>query len=241
MNAEMFFRKESRTLDSADAAFWPFDTGQKQRPKLIDQILQCLVVATLAVMSYLFVTHYFFESVEIVGVSMKPTLQPSERFLLTRWTYLFNNPQPGDIVVIQDPTDNTFAIKRIIAACGDSVCLKDGSVFINGHKLQEPYLTPGTPTFPYENAKEEHIVCGNNRYFVMGDNRMNSLDSRAYGAIKRQNILGLVMPEALFNDPTQTLFCSVMMFAHARGVKKHCFRVFIALNLNHQSAGNLQF
>jgi signal peptidase I len=69
---------------------------------------------------------------------------------------------------------------------------KNGHVFINGNRLEEPYLEPGTQTFSMEKA-QELITCGRDQYFVLGDNRNNSFDSRMYGAVPRQNILGAIM------------------------------------------------
>ena len=88
--------------------------------------------------------------------------------------------------------DNGFSVKRIIGATGDSIDLKHGHVYVNGRKLDEPYLAPGTPTFTYLAAYEQVIQCGKDQYFVMGDNRKNSTDSRTYGLVPRQRILGLI-------------------------------------------------
>jgi len=113
---------------------------------------------------------------------------------MNRLVYRIREPRPEDIVVLRDPEDNGFAIKRIIAKPGDSVYVKAGKVFVNGKLLQEPYLKPGTKTFADAKHEAELWVCGTNRYFVLGDNRGNSADSRLYGAVPRQNILGMVSP-----------------------------------------------
>ncbi len=84
-------------------------------------------------------------------------------------------------------------VKRVIASAGDSIYFKEGRVYINGQKLSEPYLLPGTPTYTFSKEQELLIVCGNNQYFVLGDNRNNSYDSRYYGPVPRQNILGALI------------------------------------------------
>jgi signal peptidase I len=157
------------------------------------QIQQLALVAVLALTAYFVISRFFVQSVTVIGVSMAPTLADSQRYLLNRWVFLVRAPHPRDVVVLRDPLDNGFSVKRIIAGSGDSVYLKGGEVFVNGHKLSEPYLAPGTPTFASLPAREQLFKCGAGQYFVLGDNRKNSVDSRAYGPIPRQNILGLII------------------------------------------------
>ena len=99
-----------------------------------------------------------------------------------------------DVVVITDPGDHGLSVKRIIGLPGEMIHIKDGKVSVNFKDLKESYLPPGTLTFTYSKAKEQLIACGPNRYFVLGDNRTVSIDSRSYGTVPRQNILGLIMP-----------------------------------------------
>jgi signal peptidase I len=113
--------------------------------------------------------------------------------LLNRCVYLVRDPRTNDIVVIRDPSDNSYAVKRIVAGGGDSIYLKSGRVFVNGRELREPYLPPGTPTFANPAVCEQWVVCGDHQYFVMGDNRNDSADSRIYGPVPRRNILGMVV------------------------------------------------
>ncbi len=156
-------------------------------------ISQCFLIAGLAYGAFVLVTHFVIQSVEVVGNSMSPTLENSHRYVLNRWIYLVREPQPKDIVVILDPSDKSYAVKRIVAREGDAVHLKDGKIFLNGLALKEPYLPAGTMTFASPKVKEELVICGKNQYFVLGDNRNNSSDSRIYGCIPRQNILGVIV------------------------------------------------
>ena len=161
-------------------------------PSLSRQLLQCLMLVLLSAGSYLFISHFCFQSVQVVGVSMVPTLRPADQLILDRLTYRFHAPKQNDIVVIKDPTDGAFVVKRIIGMPGDSILFKNGKVFVNGVQLKEPYVWAGRPTLTYSGFHEQLIVCGQDQYFVLGDNRENSFDSRMYGPVRRQNILGAV-------------------------------------------------
>ena len=161
---------------------------------MIKQVLACMVLAGLAYGCFQFSQRYVVQSVQVAGVSMLPTLTDSNCYLLNRLIYLFREPQPMDIVVLRDPEDKSYAIKRIVAKPGDSVYVKDGQVFVNGILLKEPYLAPGTKTFPSSKYSAEFWICGAHQYFVLGDNRNNSADSRIYGAVPQQYILGMVSP-----------------------------------------------
>ena len=160
----------------------------------LKQVLTCLLVAVLAYGAFQFVTHYVLQSVQIVGASMSPTLHDSERYVLNRWVYHVRDPKPQDIVVLRDPADDCYAVKRIVAKQGDTVFVKDGHLFVNGKLVNEPYLAPNTPTYATPKYRDQMWICGVNQYFVLGDNRNNSADSRVYGAVPRENILGLVIP-----------------------------------------------
>jgi len=157
------------------------------------QILQCIAVGTVALASYLVVSHFVLQSVEVVGVSMQPTLNNSEHYFLNRWIYYVRSPRRGDVVVIRDPVDKGFSVKRIIATSGETVLVKDGIVAVNGKRLKEPYLPSGSRTFPDGSRNEQQLRCQQGEFVVMGDNRMNSADSRSYGPVPRGNILGLIV------------------------------------------------
>jgi signal peptidase I len=147
----------------------------------------------MAVASYFVISHFLLQSVKVVGRSMVPTLYDSQCYLLNRWVYYVRSPRQSDIVVLRDPSDNGYSVKRVIAAPGDSIYLKDGSVYLNGCKLKESYLTPGTPTFTDAKYRDQLILCGRDQFFLLGDNRMNSIDSRTYGPVPRRNILGPIV------------------------------------------------
>jgi len=163
------------------------------RRVLLRQFGQAMGLLACAFISYFLISHYLVQSVRVVGMSMVPTLQDSQFYLLNRWVLHFRPPQRSEIVVLRDPLDGGFAVKRVVAVAGDSVYLSDGFIYVNGAKLEEPYLPDGTLTFTSSNARDQLFKCQAGQYFVMGDNRGNSLDSRTYGPVMRRDILGLII------------------------------------------------
>ena len=168
--------------------------AQARWKAFLKNIFFASLIAGLSYGSFHFITAYVMQSVHVVGQSMSPTLHDNESYVLNRWVYRVRDPKPSEIVVLRDPADNCYAVKRIVAKQGDTVVVKKGHLFVNGKELQEPYLPEGTSTFPGPLYEEQMWICGLNQYFVLGDNRNNSADSRTYGAISRQNILGMVTP-----------------------------------------------
>ena len=146
---------------------------------------------SLSAFTYFVVSRYVITAVVIEGKSMVPTLHDGDRFLLNRWAYQFRKPQRGDLVVIRDPGHSDFAVKRIVGVPLDSLEIKDGQVYLNGRVLPEPYLSQDTQTFTPEKVNK-FMVVGRNRYFVLGDNRCVSEDSRFYGAIRKDQIVGMI-------------------------------------------------
>lgn len=175
----------------------PAATYQPSRPhpgaKLLKQFLQCFAALALGLASYYLISNYFVQSVQVVGSSMTPTLHDSEFYLLNRWIYHFREPRRTDVVVIRDPSAHCYSVKRIVGVAGDSIYLKNGEVFLNGKRLNEPYLSPHTPTYAYAPLRDQMVICGKDQYFLLGDNRMNSADSRTYGPISRTSILGMLV------------------------------------------------
>lgn len=153
-----------------------------------------LVVAITTYAFFRFSQQHLLQTVQIQGCSMMPTLPDAKCYLLNRAAYLLHDPQPTDIVVLRDPETDCYAIKRIIAKPGDAIYVEGGKLFVNGQRISEPYLAPNIKTYPDAKYRAQMWICGNNQYFVLGDNRYNSADSRVYGTISRQSILGMVTP-----------------------------------------------
>lgn len=124
------------------------------------------------------------------GPSMEPNFYTAQRVIVSRVNYLLGTPERGEIIVFEspdDPRNDPPLIKRVIGLPGDSIEIHDQYVFINGQQINEPYINePGLT-----NANEYgSVVLGPDEYFVMGDNRNRSRDSRAFGPIKREHIIG---------------------------------------------------
>lgn len=119
--------------------------------------------------------------------SMVPTLMPDDRVLALKFIYRFTDPKPGDIVVFVPPNEKSKDyIKRVVAVGGQRIKIVDGVVYINGKPLAEPYLSPDSADSG--SMAEQRIPPG--KVFVMGDNRPNSLDSRVFGPVSVDAIVG---------------------------------------------------
>jgi signal peptidase I len=160
--------------------------------RLLQKAGAIFLMGILSLGCYFLISNFFVKSVKVVGQSMVPTLKENNRYLLNVWALRNRDPKRNDIVVIRDPGDHGLSVKRVIAVGGESVLFKDGKVYVQGKQLMEPYLMPNVRTFTYSRAKEQFITCGKDQYFVLGDNRLVSIDSRSYGPVSRQDVLGLL-------------------------------------------------
>lgn len=161
------------------------------RPTALQQVCWWVWILVLSMLSYWLISRYVISAVEVRGRSMAPTLQDGERYFLNRLIYLWRAPARGDLAVIRDPGHADRAVKRIIGLPGDWVVIQDGHVYVNGQKLAEPYVAPGTRTEAGPGLVHS-VRLGPDSYFVLGDNRGCSEDSRHYGPIHRRQIVGLI-------------------------------------------------
>jgi len=155
--------------------------------EIVSTSLYLLVVLCVA---YLIIT-YVGQRTQVSGSSMETTLSDGDNLLVDKLSYRFKEPQRFDIIVFpfQYETD-TYYIKRIIGMPGETIQIDyDGNIYINGEILEEDY---GRETIINPGRAIEPITLGEDEYFVMGDNRNNSLDSRdpSVGNIKRDDIIG---------------------------------------------------
>jgi signal peptidase I len=176
------------------ARWWSIYQLRFSWAKFFGEVGSIICLLGLAVLSFLFVSNFVFESVQVLGPSMSPTLANSNFYWLDKFAYQFKDPRPGDIVAIRDPSGRGFDVKRIIAVPTESIYISHGKVYVNGKLLREPYLPLRERTFAYDlESQDEYFCLGTNQFFVMGDNRGNSCDSRSFGPIRRGDILGRVI------------------------------------------------
>lgn len=154
--------------------------------------LDIIQIVVFAIAIFLFVYLLILQPHKIKGASMSPNHLNGEYLLTDKVTYRFQQPERGDIVVFEAPTnDGQEFIKRIIALPGEEVSVKNGSIFVNGQKLEEDYIPPEIETTPGAFLEEgETVVVPEDQFFVMGDNRDHSSDSRAWGFVEKDKITG---------------------------------------------------
>ncbi len=149
---------------------------------------------TLVVFGAIFAALYLFVAQfhKVSGSSMIPTFHNGDYLITEKISYKFRNPQRGEVIVLKNPRDESQdLIKRIIAVPGDTIQISYNFVYINGKFLEEYYLPPGTITGPGAFLTQNSLIkVGDNQYFVFGDNREHSSDSRAWGPITKEEIVG---------------------------------------------------
>src|SRR3984957_9555665 len=130
---------------------------------------------------------FLYQPVKVEGTSMAPLLSDQERIFINKFVYRFESIQRGDVVVFWYPLDRSKSfIKRVIALPGETVTIRQGVVTVNGTVVPEPYVPP-----QYEDVSDygpQHVPEGS--YFVMGDHRISSNDSRVFGPVPSQFIYG---------------------------------------------------
>lgn len=162
-------------------SFWQkFFYGTGCAYELTKWIIVALVVGTLI--------HFYVGTLFIVdGQSMEPNFHNGQYILVNRWQYNFGQPRRGDPVVLKFPGDpeNKKYIKRIIGLPGEHIQILEGYVYINGKRLNESYIPADVLTLPnLDRALRE------DDYFLLGDNRLNSSDSRIWGICPKRDLIG---------------------------------------------------
>lgn len=159
--------------------------------KILREILSTsLYLLVVLCLTYL-VIHFVGQRTQVSGSSMEPKLSDQDNLIVDKFTYHFKDPERYDIIVFPFLyEDDTYYIKRIIGLPGETVYIdREGNIFINEELLEEGY---GREIIKDPGRAYEPITLGEDEYFVMGDNRNNSSDSRdpSVGNVKRDNIIG---------------------------------------------------
>ncbi|OJI07669.1 signal peptidase I [bacterium CG10_46_32] len=152
-----------------------------------------LVKITLIALAIIVPVRYFLiKPFYVNGASMEPSYYNREYLIVDEISYRIGEPSRGDVVVFRYPVDpSQFFIKRIIGLPGERVAIRDGVVVVytttypNGVTMKEPYLSDGTTT-----NGETDVTLSSDEYFVLGDNRIASLDSRRFGPLLASDIVG---------------------------------------------------
>jgi len=147
-------------------------------------------VAIISLVIILPVRYFLIQPFYVKGASMEPNFYDHEYLIIDEISYRFNEPQRGDIVVFKYPKDpKQYFIKRVIGLPGEKIKIDNSSIFINGTRLNEVYL-PDTMETVLPLRGYGDVTLAGDEYFLLGDNRSQSLDSRIFGPVKREFIIG---------------------------------------------------
>lgn len=160
--------------------------------EFVMEILETIVfVGSIFIVVYLFL----FQPNQIKGASMEPTFYNGNYIFTSKVTYKLREPIRGDVVVFHSPKNPEIEyIKRIIGLPGDTIMIQNTSVFVNDRPINEPYISAATELI-YGGFLQEGIpiTVPDNHYFVMGDNRPRSSDSREFGPVTYDSLIGQVI------------------------------------------------
>ncbi|HVB33644.1 MAG TPA: signal peptidase I [Patescibacteria group bacterium] len=167
---------------SASGEVRPPDSGWL--PHEVRRWLRDLAVALALAM---FIVVFLYQPVKVEGTSMAPGISNQERIFINKFVYHFEPIRRGDVVVFWYPLDPSKSfIKRVIGLPGDTVTIRSGHVYINGREIREPYILPRY--LDDDSYPPVHVPAG--EYYVMGDHRDSSDDSRVFGPVPRRYIYG---------------------------------------------------
>lgn len=176
--------------------------GRPAEPSTLRKTVEWVLVVAGAIAVALVIKTFVLQAFFIPSESMEPTLLVGDRVLVNKLSYHLHDVNRGDVVVFERPDGETEAIKdlikRVIGLPGDTVVFKDGQVYVNGQQLSEPYLPtgtitipgPGSATYPHKCTVDDPCKIPDGSVWVMGDNRANSKDSRYFGPIPEDRIVG---------------------------------------------------
>jgi len=174
-------------------------TGKREKKASTGRtVLEYAVLAVVAVSVALLIQAFLVKPYRIPSESMQDTLLIVDRVLVDRISWRFTEPERGDVVVFHPPFDGPVLIKRIVGLPGDKLSLSEGAVYVNGKRLDEPYVRrldgEPVPSEPFDNglpwALQRPYTVPPGSYFVMGDNRIDSGDSREFGPVARDQLVG---------------------------------------------------
>ena len=157
----------------------PDNRGTGMHPWVRDLVISVLIAA--------FIIVFLYQPVRVEGTSMLPMLEDQDRLFINKIAYRVGEIHPGDVVVFEYPRDHTKSyIKRVIALPGDRIRIEHGTVIVNGARLKEPYV----PARYEDDRSQPEMVLPPHKYFLMGDHRSISSDSREFGPVDRDLIYG---------------------------------------------------
>ncbi len=152
-----------------------------EHPNMLRDLIETMVLVAIAFL----VINALIGRFRIEQVSMQPNLHEGEYVIVDKVSYAFRQPERGEIVVLKNPNPNQpDLIKRVIGLPGETLEVRGGQVLINSQPLQEPYIQPPM------GREQAAVTLSAGQYFVMGDNRSNSSDSREFGARPLADIVG---------------------------------------------------
>lgn len=187
--------EETPELDSADRGSEPETPPPATRVGRAFSVLSDVLLNVVTIVGLVILIRYVFISpFEVKGESMEPNFHTNDLLIVDKISYRFQEPQRGDVIVLVPPNATSdYYVKRIIALPGEEIQFKNGRVVIynaahpEGMTLEESYIPPYVQT---DGQTGERVKVAEDSYFVMGDNRPNSNDSRSWGVLARSSIVG---------------------------------------------------